>query len=115
MNCAITAAGVPPNIPNVDKLMSDGAGFLAQQMADQIQIPDEVAQIAAKTGVPIDQAVEKFKNDIKAQAQSAILQGAQTAKAAAEGSGGGPCRGLREYQYIRITMRNTGPSIAEGH
>jgi hypothetical protein len=108
---ALMAAGVPPNIPNLDKLMSDGAGFLAQEMVDQIPVPDEVAQLAAKSGIPVDQAIDKFKNDLKAQAKSAILKGAQKAKAAAEGGGGGSCKGLREYEYIKVAVRNTGGSV----
>jgi hypothetical protein len=107
---ALMAAGVPPNIPNLDKLMTDGADFLAQQMVDQIPVPAEVAKFAGDTGIPVDQAIDDFKNKVKAQAKTAILDGAKKAKAAAE-SQGGSCRGLREYEYIKVAVRNTGPAI----
>jgi hypothetical protein len=108
---ALMAAGVPPNIPNLDKVLSDGAGFLAQQMVDQIPVPPAVTKLASDTGIPVDQAVDDFKNKVKAQAKAAILDGAKKAKAAAEGQGGGPCRGLREYEYIKVALRNTGTSV----
>jgi hypothetical protein len=107
---ALMAAGVPPNIPNLDKLMTDGADFLAQQMVDQIPVPAEVAKFAGDTGIPVDQAIEDFKSKVKAQAKTAILDGAKKAKAAAE-SEGGSCRGLREYEYIKVAVRNTGPAM----
>lgn len=107
---ALMAAGVPPNIPNLDKLMTDGADFLAQQMVDQIPVPPEVTKLAGDTGIPVDQAIEDFKNKVKEKAKGAILDGAKKAKASAEGQGGS-CRGLREYEYIKVAVRNTGPAI----
>ena len=107
---ALMAAGVPPNIPNLDKLLNDGAGYLADQMANQIKIPDEVSTIAQQTGIPVDVAIEKFKNDVKAKAKTAIMNAAQKAKAAVQGEGQS-CKGLREYEYVKVTLRNTGSAV----
>jgi hypothetical protein len=105
---AMMAAGVPPNIPNLDKLMSDGAGFLAQQMVAQINVPPEVTDGLA--GAVAEQAIEEFKSKVKEKSKAAILEGAKKAKAAAE-SQSESCVGLREYEYIRVTLRNTGPTL----
>ena len=91
---ALMAAGVPPNIPNLDKLMNDGAGFLAEQMVAQLPVPPEVTQ--GLTGVAADAAIETFKGKVREKAKSAILDGAKKAKAAAE-SQSESCLGLREF------------------
>jgi hypothetical protein len=108
---ALMAAGVPPNIPNLDKLMSDGAGFLADEMLNQLQVPESVKNLAAKTGVPVDSLMEDLKGKLREEAKGAILSAAQKAKAAAQGGSGQSCKGLREYEYIKITVRNTGPAV----
>jgi hypothetical protein len=103
---ALMAAGVPPNIPNLDKVMSDGAGFLAQQMVDQMQLPPEV------TGPITEQALEAVKAKMREKAKAAILDGAKKIKEASESSSE-YCRGLYQYEYIRLTVRNVGNSVQE--
>jgi hypothetical protein len=98
---ALMAAGVPPNIPNLDKLMSDGAGFLADEMLNQLPVPEGVTNLA----------MEELKAKLREKAKAAILSAAQKAKAAAQGGDGQSCKGLREYEYIKVTLRNTGSTV----
>ena len=106
---ALMAAGVPPSIPNLDKLMTDGAGFLAQQMVDQIPVPPAVTN-GLVGDLAIQQATDAFKSKVQQKAKSAILDGAKKAKAAAE-SKSEYCLGLYDYEYINITMRNEGSTV----
>jgi hypothetical protein len=106
---ALMAAGVPPNIPNLDKLMTDGAGFLAQQLVEQIPIPPSVTN-GLVGDLAIQQATDIFKSNVQKQAKNAILNGAKKAKAAAD-SQSEYCLGLYDYEYINITMRNEGTTV----
>lgn len=109
LDAALVAAGVPPSIPNLDQVMSDGAGFLAQQMVEQIPVPPEVTT-GLVGDVAIQDAIDSYKNKVRQQAKSAILDGAQKVKSAAEQQSE-YCIGRRDYEYLALTFRNVGPTV----
>ena len=88
LDTALAAAGIPPNIPNLDQLMEGGADYLAAQMIEQGGIP---------AGAGLTQ--EKLKE--------AMIAGAQAAKG--QISSAGPetaCKYKLDPAYIVVTVEN---------
>ncbi len=112
MDGAMIAAGIPPNLPNVDKLMNSGADYLAGQLVEQIPIPDDVA--AGLTDDEALNAVLAFKSTLKKEAKKAMLAAAK--KAGEELNGGGDsvyCHRNIQYPWVRLSIRNNGAEAAE--
>lgn len=85
---ALAACGMPPNIPNLDQLMEQGADYLA-------------GEVAAQIGPPV-------ANDIaKQHIKSAILAGAKAAKKKLGNAGSDtPCQYTIEWPYAIVLIRN---------
>ena len=92
LDAALMAAGVPPELPNIDQLMEQGAGYLAEEAASQLAGPvgsavtqqvagelfgDAAAQMAASmTAEALQDAVQdelesRLQHEIEAQARAA--------------------------------------------
>ena len=100
LQIAMVAAGLPPSIPNLDQLMNDGAGYLAESVASQIPVPAS-NELAGMT-------VEAFKTKARDAAKQAIMAGAAEARKALSGSGIKYCQQWESWPLVEITVRNTG-------
>lgn len=85
---ALAACGMPPNIPNLDQLMEQGADYLA-------------GEVAAQIGPPV-------ANDIaKQHIKSGILAGAKAAKKKLGNAGSDTaCQYTIEWAYAIVLIRN---------
>jgi hypothetical protein len=97
---AMMAAGLPPSIPNLDQLMNDGAGYLAESVAAEIPVPAS-SELAGMT-------VEAFKAKAQDAARQAILAGAAEARKALSGSGVKYCQQWESFPVFEVTIRDTG-------
>ncbi len=100
MQAAMAAAGIPPNIPNLDQLMHAGADYLAESVAAQIPVPGSDA-LAGLT-------VQEFKDQAREAARKAILAGAEKARDELSGKNVKYCREWERWPSINLTIRNTG-------
>ena len=100
LQVAMVAAGLPPSIPNLDQLMNDGAGYLAESVASQIPVPGS-NELAGMT-------VEAFKAKAQDAAKQAILAGAAEARKALSGSGVTYCEQWESWPLFEVTIRDTG-------
>ena len=100
MQAAMAAAGIPPNIPNLDQLMHAGADYLAESVAAEIPVPGSDA-LAGLT-------VEEFKDQAREAARKAILAGAEKARDELSGKDVKYCREWERWPSINLTIRNTG-------
>ncbi len=114
LTTALVAAGVPPDIPNLDQLMSEGADYLGAALAEQVIGPaadDVIAELAKKYNVNPNLGPEQLKQAVTAKAREttkkAVLDGAAAARRAA--SSDGPCLGRRHPAQITLTVRSLDP------
>lgn len=90
LDAALASCGLPPNLPNLDELMEQGADYLA-------------GEIVAQVGPPVagDLAKEKLKG--------AILQGANAAKKKVGSSGPSvPCSYTVDFPVVIAKIKYTG-------
>lgn len=102
---ALMAAGIPPNIPNLDELMNEGADYLAGQLVEQIPVPPEVTK--GVTGPAAEYAIDQFKHKAQTQAKAQLVSAAKQVHSGSEGSGK-TCEGRYDFPYLKLTIRNTG-------
>jgi hypothetical protein len=105
LDAALAAAGVPPSIPNLDDLMTQGADYLANQMADELaaQIPAGNVALAAGT-----EAARQYARD---KARAAILANAGKVRDELE-KNTKYCTTRIHDPFFKITLRNVGPHMA---
>lgn len=114
LTTALVAAGVPPDIPNLDQLMSEGADYLGAALAEQVIGPaadDVIAELAKKYNVNPNLGPEQLKQAVTAKAREttkkAVLDGAAAARRAS--SSDGPCVGRLHPAQITLTVRSVDP------
>jgi hypothetical protein len=89
LDSALVAAGIPPDIPNLDAVLDGGADYLAGEIVDQVGPP-----------VASDFAREKIKE--------ALVAGAKKAAQAKIGNAGPdtPCDYVTDAAYVIFTLHN---------
>lgn len=100
LQSAMAAAGLPPSIPNLDRLMNEGADYLGNALASQIPVP--------AAGALGRMTQEAFEAEARAAAKKAILAGAEQARRALSGAGVKYCRQWTSLPWFTITVRNSG-------
>jgi hypothetical protein len=76
LDVAMVSMGIPPDIPNLDQLMSEGLDYLAQQTVSQIGLPPEVLnQTGPYAGMLLSEAEAKFKEEAQAKLTEGLQQG----------------------------------------
>lgn len=105
LDSALAAAGLPPSIPNVDQLMTQGADYLATQAANQIPVPG--------SGALAEMAQDQAREEIRERTRQALLETAR-----------GMARRQRESvtwctrhvadPYFLVTLRNASDAPARG-
>ena len=104
LQVAMTAAGLPPSIPNLGELMNAGSDYLVEQVADQIPVPG-ANELAGMT-------VDQFKDKAKDAARQAVAAGVKQAQDAASGKDVKYCENWERLPYIELTVRNTSGTDA---
>lgn len=119
LTTALIAAGIPPDIPNLDELMEQGAGYLAAAVAEQVVGPaagEITAQLAAEytnhpVGQPLTEEVKRrVTEEIEERSKKAILDGARAAREAAlKDADKRRCGWKVTMPALTLTFRNDGP------
>ena len=101
LDAALTSAGIPPSLPNMDKLMNEGADYLAFQVAEQIPVP--------ASGPLAEMALDEARAEMQRQSKQALLAAADTLedKLAAKQK---HCISKWEAPYLMVSVQNTSPS-----
>jgi hypothetical protein len=115
LTTALVAAGVPPDIPNLDQLMSEGADYLAAAVAEQVIGPaaDEVISGLAKQynldpNLGPEQLKQAVTEKMRDTSRQAVLEGAAAARRPAGGDG--LCQGRLHPAQMTLTVRNVDPA-----
>ena len=100
LEAALAAAGIPPNIPNLNQMLTNGSDYLAGQMADQLaaQVPagSELAQLGK----------EELRKKIQEKARDALIESAREIRE--PGADSDYCVGKEYPPFLKITVQNTG-------
>lgn len=114
---ALMAAGIPPDIPNIDELMSQGAGYLANMAAEQVmgpaagQITGELASEflgESVAGLAQEEVERRVREETRGRLKQGILEGAEEMRAAlARDAAGTTCSGRTTPAQVTITVRNS--------
>ncbi|MEX1179712.1 MAG: hypothetical protein WEB63_02715 [Cucumibacter sp.] len=128
LNTALAAAGIPPDIPNLDEMISGGIDQLAVQMAkaavSQIPAADlavSLGNVAADIGVNVaagmaeDELRERLQDELERRSREALVRASDELEAAASTPNNDA---LCENRFIppsyRLTLVNTGPDRLQG-
>jgi hypothetical protein len=99
LQVALTSAGIPPSVPNLDQLMTNGADYLAGQMVDEFanQVPagSELAQLGK----------EELRKQLRQQTRDTILQNAQKMRKALA-SKSKYCTDFESPPFLKLTVQN---------
>lgn len=102
LDVALASAGIPPSLPNLDQLMSQGADYLANQMVDELAAQVPAGHALAELGK------EELRRQLKDEARTALLENARKARAALEDQAGPYCQTRIYPPHLKITVRNNG-------
>ncbi len=128
LNSALASAGIPPDIPNLDEMISGGLDHLAAEMADVAvsQIPagdlgPTLENLAADIAVDAvlaegeEAARRRLRRELEKQSRTALVQAVDEMEKAASNAGKKktPCSGRFIPASYRVTVRNAGPDRLE--
>lgn len=120
LDAALAAAGMPPTLPNIDQMMEEGAGYLAEQATGAVMGPvgsamtEELAgelfkdaaadMIAQMTAEELHDAVQ---DEMESRLKSELQSSARSARAEIEGKADDMYCQTREYMpTLRLTLKN---------
>jgi hypothetical protein len=126
LNTALIAAGIPPDIPNLNNLMSQGAGYFASEMAQQAvaQIPAANLAVesssmtaglraAAAASLTEQELRDRLQDEIARRSRDALVEGAKKAEQAMlDNADNVYCRGKSYYPTYLVSVRNLGSATA---
>jgi hypothetical protein len=100
LKAALTSAGIPPSIPNLNQMLTNGSDYLASQMAnelaDQVPAGSELAQLGK----------EELRKRIQEKTADAIRETAGQIKE--PGADSKYCVGKEYPPILKITVQNVG-------
>lgn len=126
LNAALVSAGIPPDIPNFNEILSEGADQIAGEIAKQVvtQLPageiagklgevaadlskDEIARMVAEQGA--EAVRERLEAELEKQTKDALRKAAAAAEAEIVRKAKDTyCRTKSIPPTYRVTVRNTG-------
>lgn len=114
LTTALVAAGVPPDIPNLDQVMNEGADYLAAALTEQVVGPaadDIISGLAKQYNIDPNLGPEQVKQIVTAKVRESSKQAVLDAAAAASKprSGWYACQGRLHLPQITLTLRNVDP------
>ncbi len=127
LNSALVSAGIPPDIPNLDKMMRDGVDGLAKEVAktavQQVPTADLASNvgnlavditITTAAGMAEDELRDRLQDEIEKRSRQALLQAADelAEQRAAEGKKA-LCQPTYFHGVYKVTVQNTGNEAVE--
>ena len=123
LDAALASVGIPPDIPNLDELISGGIGQLAAKMAEVAvaQIPSadlavSLGNIAADITVDValdmaeDELRERLRDELERKSREALILAAdEIEQAASTPQVNEPCSSTFIPASYRVTVQNVGP------
>lgn len=122
LNSALVSAGIPPDIPNLDEMMRDGADGLARDVAKTAVAQVPTADLATNVGnlavdITIETAAgmaeeelrERLEEEVEKRTRQAVLQAADELEQQLKSSGKGAlCDPAYFHGVYKVTVKNTG-------
>ncbi len=122
LDVALTSMGIPPDIPNLDQLMREGADGLAKELAKSAVSQIPAAELAANVGnlaadVTVGAAANmaevelrgRLELEIETRSRDAILAAAaEMEKQLAQSGKGKLCAGENFHPVFKVTVANAG-------
>jgi hypothetical protein len=122
LDVALTSMGIPPNVPNLDQLMREGAEGLAKELAksavSQIPAADLAANVgnlaadvtlAAAANMAEEELRGRLEREIETRSRDAILAvAAEMEKQLAQSGKGKLCTGENFHPMFKVTVANAG-------
>lgn len=116
LQTGLAAMGIPPSIPNFDAILNGGMDYFAETLAEQaiaqVGIPPELTQ--GLTGVALEEAKQKFKEELQEQIKLGLQDGLEEMQYALSKSVGYVPDGVPvkpdpegDYQMPLVTLRIT--------
>jgi hypothetical protein len=124
LDAALVAMGIPPDIPNLDQMMDEGLDYVAEYMTEQamaqVGVPPELTD--GLTGMALEQAKEKFRDDLEAKIKQGLKEGVTQIQLSYADSTGWLPKGVpvrpNDYQpagmTIKVTRKQGVPGGEEG-
>ena len=122
LEAALVSAGIPPDIPNFNEILSQGADQIAGEIAKQVVKQVPTGEVAAKLGevatdltaeqigrMTEDEIRERLEAAIEKQSEDALRNAAAAAEAEIQRTAKDTyCRTKSIPPTYRVTVRNTG-------
>ncbi len=122
LDAALASMGIPPDIPNLDQLMREGAGGLAKQLAKSAVSQIPAADLAGNVGnltadITVSAAASmaegelrgRLEREIETRSRDAILAAAaEMEKQLAQSGKGKLCTGENFHPVFKVTVANAG-------
>jgi hypothetical protein len=120
LNSALVAAGIPPDIPNLDEMISGGldkfAGEIAKVAVSQIPSGEIAGDLSELVGSEVVAALaqegeerlrERLQQELEARSREALIRAADELESAARSGGGGAlCQSRFIPPYYRVIVEN---------
>jgi hypothetical protein len=101
LDAALASCGIPPSIPNLNQLMTNGADYLAGQMTDELASQVPAGSALAQLGK------EELRRRVRQQTREALVKSAKQIRDSIA-SKSKYCRSMEYPPYLKITVRNSG-------